>query len=352
MKILVIKMSALGDVIQALPVIPALKRAFPHARIHWLVEEVAEPVVRSHPGIDGVLVSRRGKWGRDLRDPRRWRKALGEVGALVGDLRRGGYDLAVDLQGLLKSGIWMALASARRKVGYDGTREGSDVFLTDRVPRVSLDVHAVERYLLLVEAVGAGTGELSFGLSVPAGARSHLRELLVEQGWDSCVPYAVLVPAARWESKQWGAAPFAALADRLVDDLGLHVAITGVQTDRPLVEDIVRRMNHPALDLAGRTDMPTLMALQEEAQVVVSTDSGPMHLAAAMGTPVVALFGPTAPWRTGPYGRRHRVIRAGVACSPCFRRECPHRRCMERIRPEQVAEAVADLMHDAQGAGG
>lgn len=350
MEILIIKMSSLGDVIQTLPVIQALKAAFPDSRIHWLVEEAAEPIVRLHPGVDRVLVSRRRGWGEDWRFPARWPRAIEEVLGLVRELRRLRYDVAIDFQGLLKSGIWMQLTQASRKVGFDGTREWSHLFLTERASPVHPDLHAVERYLHLAEAVGGGAFEVDFGISLPADAHERLRTVLEGAGGKGDVPYAVIAPAARWETKHWGEAPFAELADRLMEDLNLQVAITGVWEDRHKVERIRQRMRHPAMDLAGKTDSHVLMALLQGARVVVSVDSGPMHLAAALGRPVVALFGPTAPWRTGPYGRGHRVIRPTVSCSPCFRRRCPRRVCMEQIRPSEVMEAVIEVVNRGAGA--
>ncbi len=346
MKILVVKMSALGDVVQSLPVVHALKQGFPQSTIHWLVEEAAEPLVRSHPDVDRVLVSRREKWGRDIRDPRKWRRAGSEIRALKEQLQRKQYDLAIDLQGLLKIGLWMGLSSAHRKAGYDGTREWSHRFLSEKIKGLDFDLHAVERYLVLVEALGGRPAPARFGLSVSEKAREEARRIREADGWDPSAPYAILVPAARWETKRWGEAPFGILADRLVGELGLRVAIAGVGADRPLGEAIRMRMRGAALNLAGRTDLTTLMALLEGARVVVSTDSGPMHLAAALGTPVVAMFGPTAPWRTGPYGRQHRVVREEMACSPCFRRRCSTKQCMKNIRPEAVAEQVEDVIRD------
>jgi lipopolysaccharide heptosyltransferase I len=344
MRILVVKLSALGDVIHALPVVTTLKGAYPTSRIDWLVEEMAEPIVRCHPEVDGVLVSRRGGWLADLKKPPRWPVVCRELNDLIRQLRRQKYDLAIDLQGLLKSGIWMSLAPARRKLGYDGTREGSYLFLNDRIPPVSPDLHAVDRYLALVKAVGANASKVDFGLSVLPEARESLRNLIKSSPWDESKPYAVLVPTARWETKEWGAASFASLADRLFDEFGLQSAITGVHEDAPTVEEIMKRMRRQAVNLAGKTDLHTLMALMEGARVVISTDSGPMHLAAAIGTPVVGVFGPTAPWRTGPYGKGHRAIRSSITCSPCFQRQCSHKTCMARVRHQEVLAAVHEVL--------
>lgn len=344
MEILIIKMSALGDVIQALPVIGALKQGFPGARIDWLVQDGAAPIVRSHPGVDRVLVWRREAWREAWRSPARWPEAAVEIRRTAAELLERRYDLALDLQGLLKSGVWTGLCRARRKVGYHNAREGSHLFLTDRIHNRDPDLHAVERYLLLVEKIGGGRWTPEFGLTPSQEGRGRLQEVLSNRGWDASAPYAVLVPGARWKTKQWDAGSFSQTAERIVRRLGLQVAISGGPQDRPLGEMIIEGMRSPAINLAGSTDITALTALMAGAAVVISTDSGPMHLAAAVGTPVVALFGPTAPWRTGPYGRGHKVLRAAVSCSPCFLRKCHTRRCMRQIEPEQVFDAVKEVL--------
>ncbi len=347
LEILVIKMSALGDVIQTLPVIPVLKQGFPGSRIHWLVEEAAEPVVRCHPGVDRVLVSRRSAWPRQFRRAETWPAAISQIRALVAELRKP-YDLAIDFQGLLKSGIWMGLTKAQRKVGFRWARERLNrLFLNETVGGINGELHAVERYLQLTAWLGCPqVREPEFGLRTPQESKSRMRSFLASQGWDPDSPWAVLVPSARWPSKRWSQEGFARLGDRLAGSLGLQVALVGVGQDRPLVEGIRGKMLKRSINLAGSTDIPALMAILEMAKVVVSTDSGPMHMAAALGTPVVALFGPTAPWRTGPYGSNHRVVRREMSCSPCFRKRCATKSCMESIDPEEVLQQVRLLIEE------
>lgn len=342
---MIIKMSALGDVVQALPVIPLLKERFPGSRIHWLVEESAEPVVRCHPGVDKVLVSRRTTWPAQLGKPAAWPEAISQVRSLVSELRKP-YDIAIDLQGLLKSGIWMGLARARRKIGFRRARERLNrLFLNETVEPTKDDLHAVQRYLHLAASLGCSQmGEPDFGLRAPGEAKSLIRGLLRSRGWDPDAPWAVLVPSARWQTKRWSQLAFARLGDRLFSSLGLQVAMVGVREDIALLEGIRAKMRNPALNLAGSTNIPGLMAMLEMAKVIVSTDSGPMHMAAALGRPVVALFGPTAPWLTGPYGTNSRVVRKEISCSPCFKRRCPTRACMEGIDPEDVFTQVRLLM--------
>lgn len=348
MDILIVKMSALGDVIQALAVVDALKKGFPGCRLHWLVEEVAEPVVRSHPGVDRVLVSRRKQWPRHLRDPRLWPKVISEVRALVAALRQR-YDLALDLQGLMKSGIWMSLTRAPRKVGIVPARERlSSLVLNELVEDPHRESHAVDRYLRLVEALGCPrTGpEPHFGIRPSQEARRRADELLISGGVPPEAPMVALVPGARWESKRWTVKGFASLGDMLAGSLGMQVLLVGSGEDSQINSMICGAMTHKALDLSGRTDIQLLMAVLERAAVVVSTDSGPMHMAAALGTPVVALFGPTAPWRTGPYGKGHKVVRKDLPCSPCFKRRCPQRKCMAAIEVREVLHEVEQVLRE------
>jgi len=150
----------------------------------------------------------------------------------------------------------------------------------------------------------------------------------------------VLHPGARWPTKVWPAASWARLADRLIREKGLAVVITGSAADRELAAQIVAQMREQALNLAGRTSLAELAGIMQQARLAVTADTGPMHLAAALGTKVVAIFGPTAPGRTGPFGPGHRVVRLGLACSPCFQRHCPEPRCLTGLSPEAVLAAV------------
>jgi len=150
-------------------------------------------------------------------------------------------------------------------------------------------------------------------------------------------------PVAQWKTKLWENAKFAELADFLVDRYAATVVFSGGPADRPIVEDIRSRMRARSLNLAGRTTLIELAALYEQAVCLVSTDTGPMHLGAAVGIPVVALFGPTAPWRTGPFGDGHRVIRAAADCAPCFKRACDTQQCMQKITVDQVIDGIKQL---------
>jgi heptosyltransferase I len=339
MRILIVKLSAIGDVVQALPALEAIKRTFPQGEIDWVVEEAASDILEGHPLIHTLLVSRRKEWMRLLRRPSTMLRGLKGIVTFIGELRSRQYDIVIDLQGLLKSGVVIGLARAKRKIGFAGTRELSHLFLNERLPPYNIEKHALERYLDVARYLGAvdppPVCTLPIGRELPV-MRERLRGLVAEGR-----KVVVLNPVARWKTKLWQEEKFAQLADRLVLERNAVVVLTGSPSDRAVTGRIRAMMQQPVLDWAGETTLRELAALAALADLFITTDTGPMHLAAAAGGRVVALFGPTAPWRTGPYGPGHVVVRAGITCSPCFRRECNDRvRCMETISVEDVMAQV------------
>ncbi len=330
-RILLVKLSSLGDVIHALPTLEALRALFPGGRLVWLVEEAQAPLLSGHPALDEVWAVPRlspGKKGAagDLRKIRRMARRV----------RAEPFDLVIDLQGLLKSALWVALARSARKLGYDRTREWSWLALTERLAPYDPEAHAVYRYLNLARYLGAPAGPPRFRFGLPL--TEDLGHLIPpEKGR----PLAVLHPGARWPTKLWPAAPWARLAGWLAREHGFQVAITGSPADQGLVGEIIAQSDIPPLNLAGRTTLAELASVLKNARLAVTADTGPMHLAAALGTPVAALFGPTAPWRTGPFGPGHEVVRLALPCSPCFRRRCPEPRCLTDL-PLAAAQAAVE----------
>lgn len=344
-RILLIKLSALGDVVQTLPTLEALRAAYPKAEIAWLVEEAAAPLLSRHPALDNVLIARRQTWLRAARTRRGLATAWQEGRRLVQTLRRQPFDAVLDLQGLFKSAFWTWLARSPRKIGFAGSRECSSLALTDRLPPYDPDEHAVRRYLRLAEHLGAAAAPSRFRLALPPAAGQDLAPLWTASNG----PLLVLHPGTRWPSKHWPPQLWAQLADVLQQARRARIVVTGSAADRPLIAQIRAQMHGEAIDLSGRTDLAALARLFFQADAAVTTDTGPMHLAAAVGTPVAAVFGPTAPWRTGPYGRQHRVVRTGVACSPCRERNCPKPVCLTELPVEMVLTAALALLDQDPG---
>jgi len=347
MNILIVKTSAIGDVTHTLPALNALRRQYPDARITWLVEEAAADLVRGHSSLDRVLVSGRKRWSRELFGAS-FLRALVEIGRFIRDLRDTRYDLLLDFQGLLKSGVLVALVRAKRKVGFGRGMEhaeGSWIFLNERIPAVDMNIHALDRELMLLRAVGVETGEVTFDLPVSEGNREKIVELLADSGVDSRKPLVAINPQATWPTKLWFSERFSRVADDLVNS-GCEVVFTGSRADAPEVENIVDGMKEKAVNLAGRTSLMELAALYQASKVVVSTDTGPMHIAAATTTPLVAIFGSTAPWRTGPWGDQHIVLRVDLDCSPCLKKTClKNFECMDNITVEMVTRSVVEILN-------
>jgi lipopolysaccharide heptosyltransferase I len=351
--ILIVKTSAIGDVIHTLPSLWSLRAHFSEAQITWLVEESAADLVIGHPAVNRVLVARRKTWLSDLRSGRVSRALSGFVGFLR-ELRDTRYDLVIDFQGLLKSAMWVLLARGARKIGFGRGMEHAEysyLVLNERIPAVDMNQHAIDRSLLLLKGIGVPAAELRYEVPVSAQQEAEAAALLRACGVREEDRLVAMNPMARWPTKLWDAQSFAALADRL-EGGGICVVFTGGAQDGPALDEIGRFMARRHRRADGKTNLNQLAALYRRAQVVITTDSGPMHLAAAVGTPVVALFGPTAPWRTGPYGSNHVVLRADVSCSPCFKKEClttdyEERACMKRLTVDLVEEAVLKKLASA-----
>ncbi len=335
MNILIVKLSAIGDVIHTLPSLAALRRLYPDAHITWVVEEAAADLIIGHPHLDEVIISRRKSWIKAIKAGK-VAATLREARTFVRRLRSRRYDLVIDFHGLLKSSMMVFLSGGRRKLGYDSWQELSGLFLNEKIPE-DMNKHAVDRYLDFPRYLGAEIHDAEFILPFTDDTKACAKQLL-EQHHLSANNYVAVNPIAYWDTKLWDNGKFANLADQIKEGLKLDVIFTG--SNRTDAADILSRMKKEGINLGGKTSLPILAEIYKSARAVITTDSGPMHLAAAVGTPVIALFGPTDPARTGPYGEGHAVIRADLPCSPCLLKKCSTKECMEEITPGQVYAAL------------
>lgn len=332
-RILIIKPSAIGDVVHALPVLNLLRRRWPGAKVSWLVTPACAGLLEGHPQIDEVIRFERREFGRGWRSPR----VAADFVRFMGELRRRRFDLVIDLQGLFRSG-WLAAATrAPVRVGMANAREGAWLFYTHRVPTGTREQHAIERYLTVAEAVGCERGPTEFVFAVDDADRAYVRKLTPAR-------YAVLMPGANWVTKQWPVERFAGLVSPLRERFELECVVAGGPDVAELAEKVPAAAN-----LAGRTNLRQLVALLEKAQLVVANDSGPMHIAAALGRPLVTPFGPTNPVRTGPYGRMDSVVRVDIPCSPCYSRKCSHVSCLRWVETGPVLELAEKQMNGVRG---
>jgi heptosyltransferase-1 len=342
--ILIIKLSAIGDVVHSLPLLEVLKKKFPLARIDWLVEEDASGIIEAHPLLDRLLVFPRKTWLRRFTGKGDSVSVAREAARFIRELRSKRYDIVIDLQGLLKSGILTFLARGKRKIALNNGREGSTLFVHERVSFPDPEMHALERYLCIARHLGVKKPSWDGSIPVYESDQAYVDSLLGGLGIGRTL--IAINPMAKWETKLWESKRFALLADLVNEKLNATVVFTGNSDDRGAIGAIQSEMKTEALNLAGRTTLKQLAYLYQSCAVVISTDTGPMHIAAAMKYPiVVGLFGPTSPLRTGPYGARQRVVRAGVTCSPCFKKRCNDMRCMRQISVDMVYKAVKKVLN-------
>jgi heptosyltransferase I len=338
-RILLIKPSSLGDIVHALPTAAALKRRFPAASLTWLVKRQWAGVLEGSSALHHILAV-------DL--------SLGGLPAAIRAVRAGRFDLVVDLQGLFRSAVLAWLSGARVRVGFANGREGSPWFYTQKVAIVDPEMHAVDRYLLIPRSLGGAPpliGALDFPMAVDSEADKKVSEMLLSMGWITGSPLVAINAGARWPTKQWPSSAFAEVADQLQDE-GIRVVVIGSVAESHLANTVIGHMRTSAINLVGKTSIKELIALLRRVRFLITNDSGPMHVAAALGTPVVALFGPTDPGRTGPYGLGRQVLRSGIPCSPCFSRRCVNPKtleCLTSISPGQVVDQALRLVRETGG---
>jgi lipopolysaccharide heptosyltransferase I len=316
-RVALVKLSALGDVVHALPVAATLRAARPRARVAWIVERREAALLREHPAVDEVIVADTRGWRR-ARTPGAARAALAEVGALRRRLRAWRFDVALDLQALMKSGLVTAATGAPLRIGFAtgwGREPLHALFVNRRVRPPAAARHVVEQYLALLGPLDVGPARLEFRLPTAPAAEARVEEWLATAGLKPHRRLVVLNPGAGRPDKRWPVDSFAALARRLAHEADAHAVVAWGPGEEAAARAIVERSGTAVL--APPTDLDALLALLRRASAVVAGDTGPLHMAAALGVPCVGLYGPTAAARNGPHGAGHRTLSApdGVLAS-------------------------------------
>jgi heptosyltransferase I len=320
-----LKPSALGDVVQTLPVLTALRRRFPQAHITWVVNRVYEPLLRRHPDLNATLAFDRSAVRRA--------GGLFAYHRFLRQLRRQQFDLVIDMQGLFRSGLMARASGARRRVGLGSAREGATWFYTDVIPVADFEaLHAVDRYWLVAEAFGVGNGPKEFRLALDEDARRWAAEVL--EGLPR--PWLALAVGSRWITKRWPVAHFAELGRRAQREFGGGVVLVGAGDEADLARATAERLSGPARVLAGATTLPQLAAVLARADAVLANDTGPLHLAAALGRPVVAPYTCTKVRLNGPYDQAAGTVESRVHCQGSYLKRCPRLDCMTELTPDRL----------------
>ena len=296
--ILIIKPSALGDIALALPALSALRKSFPDARITWFVRPEFAPLLRDHPYLDEIMIFDRKFLGKAYYNP----KAFSALLSLIRKLRNAKFDAVFDLQGLFRTAALAWLSGCPKRFGMADAREMAGLFYTKSVPQAPDSSHVVDYYLSIIRAAGASQTPAEFMFPPTDSAADTVRSLLTA---NKVQPdnYLVLIPGSAHLSKCWPAERFAALADKVSEKFGLSIVAAATKAEEPIVEKIQSLASVAITNLAGRTNLAELVALLKSAKMVVSNDTGPGHIAAALGTPLVIMFGWSNPLRIIPYGR-------------------------------------------------
>ncbi|WP_300456964.1 glycosyltransferase family 9 protein [Desulfobacula sp.] len=323
-KILIIKPSALGDIVHSLPFLASVKKKFPLAEIDWVVAHGLHTFLEGHPMINQLWVIKKDQWKK----PGHLARTLKEINALRKGLKASGYDVSIDLSGLLRSGIITYLAGAKIKLGFKASDEGSPFFYTHKI-HGSMNIHAIDRYMEIAGFMGCDTDTIDYPLAPYDPTPPILRELPPQ--------YGVMSPSAGKPANRWPAEKFGRLASKLT----LPTVVIANAAEAGIAEQVVGHAKGNAISVAGRTSLKDLLALIAGASFFVCNDTGPMHIAAALNIPVFAIFGPANPVRTGPYGSIHTVIQKKMDCAPCYAKQpCSHFRCMNELS----VQAVFDIL--------
>ena len=333
-RILLIKPSALGDMVQALPVLSVLRERLPAAHIAWVINKSYAPLLEGHPHLDEILSFDRASWRRGVTN------GFAATLRFFRLLRRAHFDLVIDLQCLLRSAMFSWASAAPVRIGLTSAREGAGWFYTHHVKDSRETEHAVDRYWHVAEALGLGEQPKRFVLPVNAEAEAWADEVLSKMPR----PWLAVSVGSRWLTKRWPVAHFQGLLTRAGNHAGGSAIFVGAREEAGLAERAGHGLPLVTRNLAGRTTLPQLTAILRRVDAMVSNDTGPLHLAAALGRPIVAPYTCTQVRRNGPYGQEQRAVETAVSCAGSYVRHCERMDCMRELTPDRLWPILREIL--------
>lgn len=346
-RILIVRLGAIGDVIRTLPALRALRANLPEAYISWVVEDRAASILKHHPDLNEVLVVPRKGWEHN-----KWSfMTIKEIQRFIRVLRKKAFDVALDFHGLFKSGLITFFSGAKERIGFSKSfsREGNFLFTNQHVSLPTQKMNRVERTLFLVKSLGLEVNGHAPIIPISQWDRQYADTVIPPEGPPFKGPLIVMHPGSSPKTlyKRWDYHRFAQLADILIQRYRGKIFFTAGQEEWGLIEDIAGEMEESHYVFCHTETLTQLAEVIRRSDLYIGNDTAPMHLAAFVGTPVVALFGPTDPIENAPYGKAPSVvIRKDVSCNPCRNRECRKLLCMDAIEVEAVLEPVEHILRD------
>src|SRR4030043_811661 len=346
-RILVLRLSAVGDVIRTLPAVKALKEYVPASSITWIVEEPSQAFLKSQPEVDEVMLFPRKRWTEGIKSLRGIRGTIGEMRGFVKDLRRRRFDVVLDFHGILKSGVLSFLSGSPKRIGYDwrSTKEGNFLFSNVKVKLPPKRISRFQRNLLLLKGMGMEVEEPKYSLHIPPEDREYVASFFKASSAFLNKPLIAIHPGNSSKAifKRWMPDRYAQLADRLVRELNASVLFTWGGGELEGVEGIRKEMKEPSL-LGPKTESLTQLGeVYRNCDLYIGGDTGPMHIASLMGIPAVVIYGPTDPIVNEPFGR-HKKVRKEVGCNPCRNRSCKELTCLKMTTVDNVFKATKEIL--------
>jgi len=347
-RVLVLRLSAVGDVIRALPAVKALKQSYPASSVTWVVEEPSKALLESQPEVDEVILFPRMRWSKGIKSPKRLWRTVGEIRRFILGLRHRKFDAALDFHGILKSGLISFISGSPIRIGFDrrSTQEGNFIFSNVKVGLPEQRMSRIQKNLALVKRMGLKTEGFDPKLHIPAEDSEPVESFFGRFPKPLRRPVIAIHPGTSRKTsyKRWMPIRYSRLADRLIDELGSSVIFTWGPQELDLVEEIRRGMEKESI-LGPRTESLTQLAeVFRRCDVYIGGDTGPMHVASFMGIPVVVIYGPTDPVVNEPFGP-HKKVMNEVGCNPCRKRSCNELTCLKTVTVDAVLKAVKETLY-------
>lgn len=342
--ILIVLIAGIGDVVMGSKAMRAIRNGFPDRKIHLLTSTEAAPLARNYPYLDAVTAF-------PIRELRKSKSHLINIVRILRELRKTDFDIAVNLYqvsswlGALKMGLLFMMLRARTKIGHD--HKGFGLFIEKKAPATTFSTqHCVDAMAEIAALAGGKPDDKGIEVFWDNSVEDKWRDLFVQNTGNPPHPFAGINPGGDRANRRWATANYAAVADRVIEQCGARIVLLGGPGEEHMAQDIQSRMKHKAMDLSGKLTLNELAYVISRLDLLITNDSGPMHMAAAVETPQVAIFGPEDPERLRPYTRpdTYRIIHKPMDCRPCKVATCDHVSCLTSITADEVFDAAKTLL--------